>query len=53
MLLPSAAWIGAAWQAFDVRWAFFGSGACVLLASVLLLVWVRPSVPTTLEQGAQ
>jgi MFS family permease len=53
MLLPSAAWIGAVWQALDARWAFFGSGACALLAGVLLLVWVRPSVPAASEQRAQ
>jgi MFS family permease len=54
MLLPSAAWIGAVWQAFDARWAFYGAGACTLLAGLLLLVWVRPSVPAApSEQGAQ
>jgi MFS family permease len=53
MLLPSAAWIGALWQAFDARWAFYAAGGCALLASVLLLLWVRPSVPTASEQGAQ
>jgi len=53
MLLPSAAWIGAAWQSLDARWAFFGAGACALLASVLLLVWVRPALPALSEQRAQ
>jgi MFS family permease len=53
MLLPSAAWIGALWQALDARWAFYAAGGCALLASVVLLVWVRPSVPATSEQGAQ
>jgi MFS family permease len=53
MLLPSAAWIGALWQALDARWAFYAAGGCALLGSVLLLVWVRPSVPAASEQGAQ
>jgi MFS family permease len=53
MLLPSAAWIGAIWQTLDARWAFFGAGACTLLATVLLLVWVRPPAPAHSKQGAQ
>jgi MFS family permease len=52
MLLPSAAWIGATWQLLDARWAFFGAGACALLASVLLLVWARPALAPS-EQRAQ
>jgi MFS family permease len=53
MLLPAAAWIGAVWEAFDARWAFFGAAACTLLAVALLLGWVRPRGPAPLEQGAQ
>ncbi|HEX4585966.1 MAG TPA: MFS transporter [Burkholderiaceae bacterium] len=53
MLLPSAAWIGATWELLDARWAFFGAGACALLASVLLLVWARPALPAASEQSAQ
>jgi MFS family permease len=53
MLLPAAAWIGAIWQALDAQWAFFAAGTFALLASVLLLLWVRPSVPAGSEQGAQ
>lgn len=54
MLLPSAAWIGAMWQWLDARWAFFGAGACALLAGGLLLAWVRlPAAPAASEQRAQ
>jgi MFS family permease len=42
MLLPSAAWIGALWQARGARWALFAAGGCVLLAAAVLLIWVRP-----------
>jgi MFS family permease len=53
MLLPSAAWIGAAWQVLGARWALWAAGACALLASALLLAWVRPSADAASEQGAQ
>jgi MFS family permease len=54
MLLPSAAWIGAAWQALGARWALWAAGACALLAAALLLAWVRPSADAAAsEQGAQ
>lgn len=52
MLLPAAAWIGALWQVFGAPWAFLGAAACTLLATVLLLLWVRPAVPAS-QQAAQ
>ncbi len=53
MLLPSAAWIGALWQGRGAPWALFAAGGCVLLATALLLIWVRPKVAAPVTSASE